>query len=151
MKYPNYNCRRLLKFATPSTPQVHWPASPHAVYSFLPTTVSSSQPNSIPTEKCPSSFLHFHHQLILMSAGLSARGSNKWHTTRIATGKMQENSAIRQLYGANAAMYTITPILSKQMKNVPLNFLRIRTTSLPKTTSSASFAVAPHDMSISNA
>lgn len=92
----------------------------------------------------------FHHQLSLMSAGLSTKGSSKWHTTSIAIGKMQGRSVMRQLYGANLAMYTITAMLRKQMKNVPLNFLRTRTTSLPKTTFSASFAVAPHDMSISN-
>ena len=83
---------------------------------------------------------------------MRAIGNNKWQAHNMAMGKMATNLVIFQLQGINvaSAMMIITTIINRDKHIDHLNFLATLGTSMKKLENSTSFAVAPHDMSISS-
>jgi hypothetical protein len=93
-----------------------------------------------------------HHEKVI-NAGFSAIGNNKWLAVTVAMGKMATKSFIIQSCGTKllpTANMIIPAIPSRANIMLHLNFFNTLGTSMKKLENSASLAVAPHVMFISN-
>ena len=93
---------------------------------------------------------NYHEKVI--KAGLRTMGSSMWLAVTVDMGKIATKSLICQSGGIKLpSERIIMPTMPMRAKSIlNLNFLRTLGTSMKKLENSASFAVAPHVMLISN-